>query len=508
MRQAAIRVHVISGQSAGAAVDLPAGQARIGHAEDCDIFLGDAAPFSLVVSTRTKVEPPAEEGGDAKELRIVEVSVLPGAGAQAALDGVHQDAERFPWPQGACLSFGLSAYVWQLPGEPAPAFTLVPLELARALLPEMAEAAPEAALGAEPAADAVGQTPTHEDAPVPAAAEKVGGWRGWEQKAAAWPMWQKAAAGAAAAVLAAGIFFALGEAAGASVAAIERQSRVDAFVEAMGKAPILNRNIDRRDGAWVVSGIVADDAARQKLAALASTLPSRVLLDVQVADDAWRAATATLNARGFYPAIASVPVPEGSAKAMPPKLSAYVKDGAAEAKFLAIVRSDLPQLAGAAFHFVYAGMLAPALRQALAAQGVPDKGLRFEDGHVALDWPRQAGQEARLAKALADAEKAVGAPVRLVRAEAEAPAQRRNAFMPTGKEFAQTPAEADDPVWGKLSVAGVAPGAFPFVTTQDGQKFFVGAKLPGGQTLKEIHADHLVLDDGGQSVTYALEDKK
>lgn len=77
----------------------------------------------------------------------------------------------------------------------------------------------------------------------------------------------------------------------------------------------------------------------------------------------------------------------------------------------------------------------------------------------------------------------------------------------SGMGFADAMDESEEKVdvLGGLTIVGVTIEPVPFVSMKDGQKFFVGGRLPSGYVIREISTEQLVLEKDGKIVTKLFE---
>jgi type III secretion system YscD/HrpQ family protein len=256
-------------------------------------------------------------------------------------------------------------------------------------------------------------------------------------------------------------------------------------------------------GAIFLTGAVASDEELARVFRLADGLPFRVnVTGVRVENDLARAVRETLNARGFFPEVRYHDAEDRLLVAL------YLQDAIVEAEMMASLGEDVPRLKTAAFTTVYAQDVAPALTAELQKIGLDGEQAIYLAGKVMLPYRLDAEGRKNLEAALRRTQEKLGAPV-FFQARAEAERERAKERHPADNPVlaqGRGNAPAAD-AWGGLKVMSVTLGAVPFVTTSDRQTFFPGATLPGGAILASIHADHLVIQNGRDTITHLLKEE-
>jgi type III secretion protein D len=501
-----IELRVLSGPSLGAAIELAAGVHVIGADDDCDlVFAADTS----VAGRHLELRVPAPLSED----RPPEVSARPLEG-EIAINGTVVPESGAPLIRGDVLGLGFTAFAWQPIGGAWGRITLAPLEFARLVSGREAEKSPESAAGVS--------SSSLSSAPLPEALESGPpslprcGFR----------------AGLAAVVAVVLIFALTREIPGLPppMDAAARQLR-----EILGKGrETLSRKIlgisqspdaaarQLREAletggfrgirvetdasrALVLRGTVENDRELRRVFDLAEGLPFRVHVEkVRVGGDLLRFTRETLNAHGFFP-----DVRYRDADRHDLALALYLKDGMVEAGMMASLAPDLPKLATASRKIVYARDLAPVLEAELSRIGLEGERAVYLAGKVILPYRLDVEARRKLDAALETVRENLGVPV-VFQVTETAPDRlpEERVAMESGSPpapLAGVRPAADG--LGGLKVMSVTLGAIPFVTMTDQQKFFPGAVLPGGATLVGIHADRLILQADGETLTYLLKEE-
>jgi type III secretion system YscD/HrpQ family protein len=528
-----LELRILSGPSLGAAIELAGGVYVIGADDACDLVL---AADSSVAGRHLELRIRASS-----ESQPPEVFARPLEG-KIAINGASVPESGAPLENGEVLGLGFTAFAWQPIGGVWGEITLAPLEFARFVsgraaaeeIPETkrAESAQEKMEGTEGAKDAEGASPS---APPP------GGEEGRE--------------GGPPPVPRRGFFFRAGGVAAVSVALIfvfilawltlskeipdlpppmdaaVRQLRealekgIPGFPQSPHAAAQQLREALEAEGfrgirvepgvsrALALYGTVENDRELRRVLDLAADSPFRVHVgEVRVGSDLLRVTREILNAHGFFPEVRYRDDDDGLALAL------YLKDSMVETGMMVSLAPDLPKLESASRRVVYARDMEPVLTRELSRFGLEGKAVVYLAGKVILPFRLDFKARQELDAALASVQETLGVPVFFQVTETmDALPGQRTIMLPDASPGTACPPEAFDQAEGDarrgtaglggLEVMSVTLGEIPFVTMRDRQKFFPGAVLPGGAVLVSIHADHLILQDGGETITYPLKEK-
>jgi type III secretion system YscD/HrpQ family protein len=480
---ALLELRFLGGPAVGAAIELGAGSYVLGSDDSCDFVLAD----ETVAGQHLRLEVQVGAEG------IPGVTAYPLEGA-LVLNGLEVPKEGALLPQGEALGLGFTALAWQLPDAAWGKITLVPLEFAQALgragLPPTMESRHSPEFLGE--ADAVENTGTEEKSAEEAEAD--------ETASSAFSFSHRAvrSAGAGVFLLLLGVLlYAL-----FATPPFTREVTARALGERLAAAGFTGVRAEDGEGygAVVLRGAVADDLALQALLRQVGAPPFRVHVDVRVENDRLRAVRETFQAHGFFPAVRQVEKDQLA-------LALYLKDGLVEAQMLEVLSRDVPRLKAASRKVIYARDLSPVLNAELQKIGLDGGRITYLAGKVLYPFQLDPTGQEHLEEALQQVQKTLGAPV-FFQAEAKARAERYLAAeAPRRLAATSDAASPDGDIWGGLKVMGVTLGVMPFVTTNDQQKFFPGAVLPGGASLVSIHADHLVILNGQETLTYFLKEE-
>ena len=511
-----LELRILSGPSLGAAIELAEGVYAIGAEDVCDLVL---AADSSVAGRHLELRIQASEG------LPPEVFARPLAG-KIAINGTAVPESGAPLLAGEVLGLGFTALAWQAIGGTWSEITLAPLEFTRFLSVPAAEENLETKPAREEAERA-------EDAPSSAPPES-----GEIEEIGPPPVPRRGLffrAGVATAVALALIFalmlawLAMGkgipglpppmdaaaqqwrEAVGSlaqrltapSPEAIAQQLRTALETEGV-------RGIRVETGAaraLVLRGTVENDQELRQVLNLAADLPFRVHVgEVRVGSDLLRVTRETLNAHGFFPEVRYRDADDGLTLAL------YLKDRMVETGMMASLIPDVPKLDTATREVIYAQDVEPVLTPELSRLGLESKEVVYLAGKVILPFRLDFEAREELDMALATVQETLGVPVFFQVTESmDAILGQKTILLPDDAGTQEEDGQAEENVVHEslngLEVMSVTLGEIPFVTLRDQQKFFPGAVLPGGAVLVSIHADHLIFQDGWETITYPLKEK-
>jgi type III secretion system YscD/HrpQ family protein len=493
-----IELRVVSGPALGAVIELPAGRCSVGADDTCDIVL---AADSTVAGRHLALDIRQSAAG-------VEVEALPLEGGRVVLNGVELAEAGAAVPPGEALGLGFSALAWRPAGEPWEPITLVTLEFAQSLI--QTRTPQDKATGAEtesPVAEAAGE---HADDPEVTADADTG-----DKTPARGALWKRS--GLSALALAVVTLVALVVLVYTHTG-VSRAAQVQALAEELERAGIKTVVVLEAEDpdALLLRGVVADDESLNALTRIAGAQPLRTYLNVRVGDDLLRVVRETLNAHDFYPEVSYA---DGDRL----HLALYLKDALTENRLLELGQ-DVPRLAQASRKLAYAQDVAPLLGKELRALGLDAERVAYLPGKVLLPYQLTPDARQQLAAALNRVRQSLGVPI-VFQVEAgggervalSAPGDNDDApgFTPVLPATTASATMTGDPTrtaegknaaLGALTVMSVTPGAIPFVTMSDQQKFFPGAVLPNGISLVSIHTDRLVLQRDQEIFTYSLKE--
>jgi type III secretion protein D len=506
-----LELRILSGPALGAVIELAAGTHVIGANNACDLVLvadTSVAGRHLELQVRKQAGLPPEVF-----VRPLEGEIVVN-GAAVAKAGV-------PLLQGEVLGLGFTALAWQPIGGLWGTITLAPLEFARLAVAEESAAGtvePETAREAS-AVEAVKPEAAAEERPVsktPPGAEGDIAVREAQKRMS----WAGLAIAAACFLL-----LTLGVALGLALLPPSPKAAAQQLRTALDAAGF--REIRVEPGlahALVLRGEVEDDQELRRVLHLTQGLPFRVhVAELRVGDDLLRITRETLNAHGFFP---EVRYRKGKDKDAGGggndngnndlALSLYLKDSMVETGMLATLRQDVPRLATASRKVVYAQDVAPVLEQELSRLGLEGERAVYLSGKVLLPFRLDFQARQELETALESIRTTLGVPV-VFQVAADGNSANLAHSLAGGNAvpvdgslnaIGESGGSAAPTVLGGLEVMGVTLDEIPFVTMSDQQKFFPGAVLPGGATLVGIHSDHLVFQNGAETITYPLKEMK
>ncbi|MDR2451619.1 MAG: type III secretion system inner membrane ring subunit SctD [Candidatus Accumulibacter sp.] len=535
-----LELRILSGPSLGAAIELAGGVYAIGADDACDLVL--AADSSVAARhLELRVQARTSEG------QLPEVFARPLAG-EIAINGAAVPEAGAPLLPGEVLGLGFTALAWQPVGGAWGRITLAPLEFARfasdraakesleaktAESTEPTEPARERTKGAEEAKSAGDASSSPPSSSAPPAEIKESGpppppRRGFLFRAGV------------CAVVSLALVFALvlawlalgreipGLSPPLSAAARQWREAVDSLAQRLAPSPDAAarqlraaletegfRGIRVETGAsraLVLRGTVENDQELRRVLDLAADLPFRVhVREVRVGSDLLRITRETLNTHGFFPEVRYRDADDGLTLAL------YLKDSMVETGMMASLSPDLPKLDAASRKVVYARDVEPVLIRELSRLGLEGREAVYLAGKVILPFRLDFKARQELDAALAAVRESLGVPVffQVTETMDAIPGQKTILLPDAGPDDAEAGGQAAGETavregragLGGLEVMSVTLGEIPFVTMRDRQKFFPGAVLPGGAVLVSIHADHLVLQDGGETITHPLKEK-
>ncbi|MDR0441294.1 MAG: type III secretion system inner membrane ring subunit SctD [Candidatus Accumulibacter sp.] len=538
-----LELRILSGPSLGAAIELAGGVYTVGADDACDLVLAADSSVAgrhleLRIQMLSEGQPP-------------EVFARPLEG-EIAINGTAVPDSGAPLGNGEVLGLGFTALAWQPIGGAWGRITLAPLEFARLVSSRAAEENPETE-NAESAESAQEKTKGTEEArsaeatpPSSAPPETVESGAGRESGPPPVPRRGSLFRAGVTMLVSAALIFALILAWLAlsreipdlpppmDAAARQLQEVLGKGIPGLPPSPDAAarqlrealetegfRGIRVKTGvsrALVLRGTVENDRELRRMLKLAADLPFRVHVgEVRVGSDLLRVTRETLNAHGFFPEVRYRDAGDDL------DLALYLKDRMVETGMMASLAPDLPKLDAASRKVAYARDVEPVLLRELSRLGLEGKDAVYLAGKVILPFRLDFKARRELDAALAAVRESLGVPVFFQVTETmDALPGQKTIVLPAERPDDAAPMAADGPAGGEnaadkvpaapvglggLEVMSVTVGEIPFVTMRDQQKFFPGAVLPGGAVLVSIHADHLVLQDGGETITYPLKEK-
>ena len=490
-------LRILSGPHLGAAIELPPGLYLVGSAEEADLIL---AADETVAGRHLELLVREEPEGPQVTARPLE--------APAALNGRNLPPEGRPVLPGEVLALGFTALAWRPAGEEWGPITLAPLELAGHFAPPPADPPPADSPAAEsPAADeAADDTPWSGQArePDPGTAEAAEEGRGGSP----WVF----RLGLLILFLLLGLLI-LGDW-GEGLTRRGAADRLNALLAEKGLTGVL---AEPEDGTLVLRGLAVDDRELALITGLVAAQPYPVKVEVRILADRLRAVQETMNAWGFFPEVRLGP--DGRLE-----IAVYMRDALVEDRLFSLLDTDLRGLAQAARRVVYARDLRPVLEWELRRAGLGRIEPEFLDGRVTLALTPDSDERRRLSEALERVRKTLGVPVvfhladgrteRPVWEEPPAPEEPLLPVLMPTLEPQKPPLDPppDDPAAGpglaRLEVMSVTEGTMPFITLNDGQKFFIGGVLPNGATLVGLESGRLHMALGDKIIIQTLEDNQ
>ncbi|MDY6010064.1 MAG: type III secretion system inner membrane ring subunit SctD [Duodenibacillus sp.] len=262
------------------------------------------------------------------------------------------------------------------------------------------------------------------------------------------------------------------------------------------------------NGAYVVTGSVADDEARGRLVALARKMRVPVILDVTVDSDYTRAVETAFNTLDFWPAVELAKKDSGDELTV----CAYMLDSVIEEKAFSDAAVSVPFIAEKTTlrpmtvrrRIVHRPEVSRALHEAFGKAGLTGVRVDYLPGRVKFTTTLTPQTRPVLDEALRQAQDKCGVPLRMeVVNLADSTPGRMQAAL------AAPAVKADvDPMKSAFRVTSVSRGAIKFVTLATGEKVFAGGRLPGGFTLESVSHDRLILSKHNKRIVYPLKVKK
>lgn len=263
------------------------------------------------------------------------------------------------------------------------------------------------------------------------------------------------------------------------------------------------------NGAYVVTGSVADDEARGRLVALARKMRVPVILDVTVDSDYTRAVQTAFNTLDFWPTVQLTKKDEGQELLV----AAYMLDSVVEEKAFSDAEVSVPFIAeknlsrpmSVKRKIVHRPEVSRALAEAFGKAGLTGVRVDYLPGRLKFTTTLTAQTRPVLDAALRQAEATCGVALRM---EVVNLADSNPGKMQATLKAAPVAQANVDPMKPTFRVASVSRGAIKFVTLSTGEKVFAGGRLPGGFTLESVSYDRLILSKFNKRIVYPLKVKK
>ncbi|MGN1208703.1 MAG: type III secretion system inner membrane ring subunit SctD [Duodenibacillus sp.] len=233
------------------------------------------------------------------------------------------------------------------------------------------------------------------------------------------------------------------------------------------------------NGAYVVTGAVADDEARGRLVTLARRMRVPVILDVTVDSDYTRAVENAFNTLDFWPAVQLAKKDEGEELL----ICSYMRDSVVEEKAFSdarvsvsfIAEKDASRPMTVRRRIVHRTDVERALREAFSQAGLTGIRVEYLPGRVKFTTTLTPETRPVLDAAMKQAEAQCGVPLRMevVNLAASGPTSLQASLKSPSKAQAHV-----DPLKPTFRVASVSRGAIKFVTLSTGEKFLPEAVCP------------------------------
>ncbi|MCL2029113.1 MAG: type III secretion system inner membrane ring subunit SctD [Deltaproteobacteria bacterium] len=439
---------IFTGNHAGAEAHFEAGEYTIGSAPECDVALTDStlAPRHCSFSL-------AEDGA-------VRLAPLEGT---LTLEGENLSAPA-DWPACAPVLAGMVCLAWTRPEQGWTGMKL-PSLLGGEEKPEKEPAKPEETL--------------------PAAGDKPRRLR------------RLAAGGAALLSLFALII-------GLAPSDNQGEARLKALKQTLLAEGFPDLWVEESAGRAMIYGLVPTEVDANKVRSIAAGQSYPIQVIVREKGAFIRAIQAALAGQGLFP---QVLIEGGQAT-----LSGYALDSLTENAALSWARSAVPQVAPIRSAMLTRGAVEERLMTELAKAGLA--------GKVSVDWRpgvivlKGEAEDGNALTAVMEAVRiGLGSPIafQLALASEQAGIDTGEAAGEIQDPPYQAPvrAERGDPFGGSLALRSVTPvqngGGPPFITTSDGEVYFLGGTLPGGYKLTGIYADRLEFSRNGTTMAYKLQ---
>lgn len=208
-------------------------------------------------------------------------------------------------------------------------------------------------------------------------------------------------------------------------------------------------------------------------------------------------------------------------------IAAYMKDALVEAWAFNAMRKDVPQLPNVQRTIRYEQDVADVLNPALTKAELDYVRVHYLPGTVQITGNFDEAQRKALKHVLIETQKQLGVPIPF-KLYADLPDALRTpqitTAMPTttssktyssvgannasvtapAQKNTQTHASVLDDFLGGTTVTSVTLSPLAFITTEDGQRFFIGGMLPSGYIIESITTETLTLRKNGRVATYKL----
>ncbi len=284
---------------------------------------------------------------------------------------------------------------------------------------------------------------------------------------------------------------------------------------------VLQQTINNTDS-LLIEGFVQSEEERLRIQDLARTLHYPVYLSLYVQDDMLQAAQDSFALRGIHPHF------ELADSVL--HVSAYIKDPLIEEAAYAGLRQDLGELPEIERKTVYEDDLSLRIEAKLLEKNIRSVNAMYTNGGVTIAGMFSADEVRNIHDGMNEIMDELGIPLHynVILTDNNVQISQSVASSPNAEpvitvqetSLAQNSSESVLPVASSaplqsfasdesvtlagLNITSFHTGSIPFVTTQEGQRLFVGALLPNGYTIDEITNEGVTLTKGSHTITVNL----
>ena len=279
----------------------------------------------------------------------------------------------------------------------------------------------------------------------------------------------------------------------------DSEARLKTLKELLSAEGFSDLWVEENAGRPMIYGLVPTEVDANRVRGIASRQSYPIQVIVRDQKEFTSAIQAALAGQGLFP---QVLIEGGEAV-----LAGYVLDSLTENAALSWARSAVPQVAPIRSSMLTRGAVEERLTGELAKAGLT--------GEVSVDWRpgvvvlRGEAEDKNALGAAAEAVRgALGSPIAfqlIIDSEQEMIYAAGETGLPVLNR-----ADIGSPFGEVLSLRSVTPAQRggvgpPFITTSDGEVYFLGGVLPGGYKLTGIYADRLEFSRDGSVMAYKLQ---